>query len=188
MLKKLFGGLFSLIGLILSLSLLILLCVLLVKPSAERQSSARVAVSEIERPSYLQATDSRDIGILSRLFEHPLPYDQSGSVQGTVETVFFEGENTRLATLRYDRYIIRCVTPASSAPLLLDKRLVITPIQTAEGLQTSLTVLSMPAFYATNGRLRCLYFSDSSASYSITTDSMDFSDFLNAAFRLGWVG
>ena len=177
--KKLVHHTGVLISLCVMAAMVIVLHVAVLKPAADRQSES-FAVTEDTPLSAAQATDSDNAQTLARAFEDAVPALSSQSMTGQLRNATFEGQQARILTMQYEQCTVLCVRPATAASLLLQGNL---DIQ----LDTDLSVLSLPATYATDGTTHCLYFSGETTAYAFIASDMTKDDFLTLAGELTFV-
>ncbi len=157
-------------------AVIIVLNVIGVKPAADRHSEA-FAVTEDAPLSPAQATDSDNAQVLARALEDAVPTLSGQSMAGQLRNAVFEGRQARVLTMHYAQAEVLCVRPATAAPLLLQGSLT---VRTDAGL----SVLSMPATYATDGGTHCLYFSGDTCAYAFIASGMTRDEFFALAASL----
>ncbi len=177
--KKLLHHTGVLIGLCVMAAMVIVLHAAVLKPAADRQSES-FAVTEDTPLSPVQATDSDNAQTLARVFEDAVPTLNAQSMTGLLRNTTFEGQQARILTMQYEQCTVLCVRPVTAAPILLQSSL---DLQ----FDTDLSVLSLPATYATDGATHCLYFSGETTAYAFIASGMPKDDFLTLAGELTFV-
>ena len=166
-------------ALVLVLMAVIYIAAVLLQTAEDGGEGSWVVVEDQAPLSRMQSASMSDLTTLAQLFGAPLPTIPGYFAQGEGANALYDGQNARVATLRYEGVTVTAVRPASAAPLLLRQELSVS-------LRNDLTVLNLPAVLAEKGGAYCLYFSSEDAAYAIYAPRAQEQDLLSLADRLAW--
>jgi len=171
-----FSGLTSLFLALILMAVIYAAAVLLDSPE-KNQQNAWVVEEEETAVTPLQAATSSDARVLAQMLGAPLPQLTGHTPSGEARNTSHDGKTVRQITLSYPGLVITAVRPASAAPLLLRKDLTIQS-------RSDLTVMNLPAVWASKDSSHCLYFSSEFAAYSIYAPNAAEEEFLSVISQI----
>lgn len=176
--KGILKTVFAVIGVLLAMAVIYVGAIMLQSPT-DGTAGSFVVEDEPETVTRMQPAQFSDAQSLAAEFGAPLPVVPSLLIRGQAGNTTHDGQNVRVAALRYEGLVITAVRPVSAAPLLLRSELSVS-------LVSDLTVLNHPAVLAAKGGAKCVYFTGESAAYSVYTPQADEEAFLDVLKHMTW--
>ena len=174
LIRAVLGGALSLLAMA-----AIYLAAVLLQPAKEEAADRYVVVDDPVPITRMQSGAMNDARGLAQLFGAPLPMLPGYTPAGEGGNAVHDGENVRVAALRYEGLTVTAVQPAAAAPMLLRQELSVS-------LRSDVTVLGLPAVLARREDALCVYFTGEFASYSIYAPSAQEAEFFSILDRLAW--